>query len=449
MGRMDTTRSRAERAAQAQAAETRLAAEGIDGVVFGWVDNAGLTRVKSVPLSQLAHAAEYGVGALPCFDVSLVNDSFTTAPSSTGPMGDLRLVPDLDQLAPLSAQPGWAWAPADRCTTDGTPHPGCQRTFARRAAEAVERRGFSVRAGIEIEWVVADAAGKPATTGPGYGMTRFIEHSDYLRDVLRALTNQGLAVLQLHPEFAAGQFEVSVAAEGPVEAADTAMLVRHSIRAVSARHGLRVSYAPVFTEGSLGNGGHLHLSLWRQGRNLGHGGSGRHGLHPEAEQFLAGALAELPALLALGAPSVASYLRLVPSRFAGAYRCWGLENREAALRLITGSTAGQANAEFKCFDAAANPYLAIGGVLTAGLSGLDAGLSLPPETRSDPAALGTGERLPSSLSEATDAYEKSALLRQALGPELYEAVLAVRRAEAEQFAPYTDAEVIEAVRWRY
>ncbi|MFF7637472.1 glutamine synthetase [Kitasatospora sp. NPDC008050] len=446
---MTTTRPRAERAEQARSAATELASDGINGVVFGWVDNAGITRVKSVPLGQLVHAAEYGVGALPCFDLSLVNDSFATTPSGAGPVGDLRLVPDLDRLAPLAAQPRWAWAPADLYAQDGTPHPGCQRGFARRATEAVERHGFSVRAGIEIEWVVADAAGHPATVGPAYGMARFIEHSDYLAELLDALTRQGVAVLQLHPEYAAGQFEVSVAAEGPVEAADTTMLVRHTIRAVSARHGLRVSYAPVFTKGAIGNGAHLHLSLWRQGRNLGHGGPGSHGLHPEAEQFLAGILAELPALLALGAPAVASYLRLVPSYFAGAYRCWGLENREAALRLIAGSAAGQANAEFKCFDAAANPYLTIGGVLAAGLAGLAAGLPLPPETPSDPAALVGAERLPASLPEATDAYEKSALLRQALGPELYESVLAVRRAEAELFAAHGDEDVIEAVRWRY
>ncbi|MBZ6247444.1 glutamine synthetase family protein [Streptomyces olivaceus] len=446
---MAITYPRAERAAQARSAATGLAADGIDAVLFGWVDNAGLTRVKSVPLPQLEHAAEYGVGAAPCFDLSLVDDSFAVAPSGTGPVGDLRLVPDLDRLVPLAAQPGWAWAPADRWTQDGTPHPGCQRGFARRTAEAVERRGLSVRAGIEVEWVVADAAGTPATHAPAYGMTRVVEHSDYLREVLRALTAQGLEVLQLHPEYAAGQFEVSVAAEGPVEAADTTMLVRHTVRAVSARHGLRVSYAPVFTEGSLGNGSHLHLSLWREGRNLAHGGPGRHGLHPDAEQFLAGALAELPALLALGAPGVASYLRLVPSHFAGAYRCWGLENREAALRLITGSAAGQANAEFKCFDAAANPYLMIGGVLAAGLAGLDSGLVLPPETPGDPAVTGSAERLPASLPEAIAAYEKSALLRQALGGELYEAVLAVRQAEAELFAGRADADVVEAVRWRY
>ncbi|MGW0668502.1 glutamine synthetase [Streptomyces sp. NPDC002746] len=446
---MTITYPRTEGAAQARAAEAQLKAAGVDGVVFGWVDNAGITRVKSVPRTRLAHAAEYGVGAVPCFDLALVDDSFAVTPWSTGPVGDLRLVPDLDRLVPLAAQPGWAWAPADRYAQDGTPHPGCQRGFARRAAEAVEQRGYSVRAGIEVEWVMADAAGAPATSAAAFGMTRFVEHSDYLRDLLRALTDQGLAVLQLHPEYAAGQFEVSVAAEGPVEAADTTMLVRHTVRAVSAQHGLRVSYAPVFAEGSLGNGSHLHLSLWREGRNLAHGGTGRHGMHPDAEQFLAGVLAELPALLALGAPSVASYLRLVPSRFAGAHRCWGLENREAALRLITGSAIGEANAEVKCFDATANPYLAVGGVLAAGLAGLESGLPLPPETPSDPAALDSAERLPASLPEAIDAFEKSAPLREALGAQLYETVLAVRRAEAELFSGCTDAQVVEAVRWRY
>lgn len=166
---MATTRSRAERAAQARAAEVQLTADGIDGVVFGWVDNAGLTRVKSVPLAQLEHAAQYGVGALPCFDVSLVDDSFTTTPSSTGPMGDLRLVPDLDRLTPLAAQPGWAWAPANRYTQDGTPHPGCQRDFARRATEAVERRGLSVRPASRSSGWWPTPPETPQRSGPGTG----------------------------------------------------------------------------------------------------------------------------------------------------------------------------------------------------------------------------------------------------------------------------------------
>ncbi|MFD8482224.1 glutamine synthetase [Kitasatospora sp. NPDC059673] len=436
---MSTMKPRTERAAEARLAATRIEAEGVDGVIVGWVDNAGVTRVKTVPVRGLESAARWGVGASPSFDAFLADDSL--APSGN-PVGDLRLVPDLAALRRLAAQPGWAWAPGDRWTQQGEPHPGCQRQFARRTVEALAERGLTVQAGIEVEWIV-----EGGEAGPAYGMRRLIGNSDYLRDLLRALREQKLTVLQLHPEYSDGQFELSVAPGGPVEAADTALLVRHTVQAVSLRHGLRASFAPVTAPGGVGNGGHLHFSLWRDGQNLGHGGTGPHGLTREAEAFLAGVLAELPALLALGAPSVASYLRLVPGHWSGPHRCWGLENREAALRLITGSAPEQANAEVKCFDAAANPYLAVGGVLAAGLAGLGDALRLPAETTGDPD--GVAERLPTTLGQAVDALRKSEVLRAAMGESLWQAVIDVREAEIARFAGLAPAEIIEALRYRY
>ncbi len=165
-------------------------------------------------------------------------------------------------------------------------------------------------------------------------------------------------------------------------------------------------------------------------------------------------LTALPALLVLGTPSPAGYLRLVPSRWAGAYQCWGLENREAALRLVTGSQGERAeasNAEIKCFDATANPYLAVGAVIAAGLAGIDQALRLPPETTVDPARLqpGTVPRLPTDLGEALAAYERSAVLKEALGEPLYDAVLDVRRAEIALFADRSEEEIMAATRWRY
>jgi len=87
-----------------------------------------------------------------------------------------------------------------------------------------------------------------------------------------------------------------------------------------------VSFSPSVQAGGVGNGGHLHLSLHRGGRSLFGGGDRQFGLTDEAEAFIAGVLERLPALLAVGAPSVASYLRLLPSHWAGAFACWGLEN---------------------------------------------------------------------------------------------------------------------------
>jgi glutamine synthetase len=439
-------RARDETRAEARLTAARLSGEGVVAVALTYVDNAGIARVKGVPLRRLADAAVEGIGMSPVFDVFLVDDATTTSRYLGGPDGDLRLFPALERAVPLPAQPGWAFAPADRFRQDGTPHPACQRRFAAEMTARAAERGITFRAAFETEWIVQRAEdGSYPTEGPAYGLHRLTDLSDYLRDLLLALEACGLSVQQLHPEYAPGQFEVSVAATDPVAAADEAVLVRATIRAVSAQHGLRASFAPAFAPGGVGNGGHLHLSAWREGRNL--------LARPEAdgEAFLAGVLAELPALLALGAPGVASYLRLVPSHWAGAYHCWGVENREAALRLIQGPDAA-ANAEVKCFDQAANPYLAVGGVIAAGLAGIDARAVLPAPVQGDPALLPEPRqprRLPTDLDQALTAFRASTVLRDALGEVLFEAVAAVRAAEQAALGGRPAEDVIAATRWRY
>jgi glutamine synthetase len=149
----------------------------------------------------------------------------------------------------------------------------------------------------------------------------------------------------------------------------------------------------------------------------------------------------------------------VPSHWAGVYQCWGRENREAALRLVTGSSGEQdvrANLEVKCFDLAANPYLVVGSLIAAGLAGIDSGATLPPETAGDPAGQAPGDladpgirRLPQSLAESAGHFERSAVLRQAMGDPLFEAFLAVRRAETELFADAIPDEVVARTRWRW
>jgi glutamine synthetase len=446
---------RERRAAKARDAVAALAGRQVDAVALTFVDNAGIARTKTIPLGGLERAAAWGVGMSPVFDAFLVDDSI--APGGS-PVGDLRLLPDIDRLVALAAQPGWAWAPVDRYTQDGEPHAGCQRLFAAEMVARAGAAGLEARMGFEVEWAVGegrpDGEFVPACQGPAYGMGRLVELSDYCRDIHTALAAESVPVLQLHPEYAAGQYEVSVAPDDPVGAADTAVLVRETIRAVSARHGLRASFAPVVAAGTVGNGGHVHVSLRRDGASLFAGGDGRYGLTGPGEAFLAGVLAQLPALLAIGAPTVASYLRLVPSHWAGVFQCWGRENREAALRLVTGSTGEQdrgANAEVKCLDPSANPYLVVGAVLAAGLSTLDSGAALPDEVTVDPAGLPATDirRLPQSIQESLAALDDSTALREALGRTRYESFVDTRRAEAALFAGSSPDEVVAATRWRY
>jgi glutamine synthetase len=450
------------RADKARALTESLSARGVRAVALSQVDNAGVTRVKTVPVSVLERAVAYGVGMSPVFEVFMVNDSITSSDEVGGPVGDLRLMPDPWALRVLAAQPGWAWAPVDKHTQEGEVYRGCQRTFAKRQAARAADAGIEVRMAFELEWFQAEVGSeveRPIHEGPAYGLPVLATISDYARDLIVALEEEGVGVDQFHPEYAMGQLEVSVPPTDPVGAADTTVLVRQTIRAMAATHGMRASFSPVVIAGHVGNGGHVHFSLWREGMNLFSAGPGPYGMTETGEAFVAGVLAELPALVAVGSPSVPSYLRLIPSHWAGAFGCWGRENREAAIRFITGMVGARetaANTEVKCFDQSANPYLVAGTVIAAGLAGVERGLRLPEEVTVDPGALTDEElahreiqRLPQSVEEALSHFEKSDVLRDAMGPMLFGPFAAVRRAEAEAFAGQGPEEIVASHRWRY
>ena len=450
------------RRAQAAALTAELVSADVAAVALTYVDNSGIARSKGVPIGKLSDAAVWGVGMSPVFDAFLLDDSITASPSAGGPMGDLRLLPDLDGVTVLSAEPGWAWAPVDRWMQAGERHPQCQRSFVRRMVDRAAEQGLRAEMAFEVEWMLSrglDDDFVPATDGPAYGSTRLVDLSAYGVDLLRALAEQDVEVCQFHPEYAPSQFELSVASSDPLRAADLDLLVRQTIRAVSRRHGVRPSFAPAVIAGGVGNGHHLHLSLWRDDQDLFSGGTGPCDLTGEAEAFLAALLASLPALLAVAAPSVASYLRLVPHHWAGDFRCWGKENREAAVRLVTGphgAEPGTANAELKPTDATASPYLVVGSVLAVGLAGIGRGDRLPPEVLVDPGGLSDADRaargidrLPTSLDETTAQLAADEVLAEALGTELHETLLAVRRAESALFAGASDEEIIARSRWRH
>lgn len=432
-------------------------------VALSFVDNAGITRVKAVPGQRLEPAARYGVGVSPCFETFAFDDLMAIGRYLGGPDGDLRLIPDLSMLTELACQPGWAWAPTDKYNQDGTRFAACQRHFAARQTAAAQAAGLRLSMAFETEWAVGRADGAdgftPAIHGPAYGLIRLGQVADYAADLVAALERQGVAVAQFHPEYALAQLELSVEPSEPVAAADEAVLVRHTIRQVSARHGWRALLAPCIEPGGAGSGAHLHLSVTDADGPLFAGGDGPHGMRRTGEAFLAGVLRELPALVAVGAGNPASFLRSEPSRWAGVWQCWGRETREAALRFVTGvrgTESWAANAEIKCFDATGNPYLIVGSVIAAGLAGVAEQLRLPVEITGDPATfdaeargMSAVRRLPTTPSEAADHLAASTVLAEAMGVELHDALLTVRRAEAERYAAASAEELVALTRWRF
>jgi glutamine synthetase len=210
-----------------------------------------------------------------------------------------------------------------------------------------------------------------------------------------------------------------------------------------------------------GNGCHIHWSLWDLAghTNLLYDPADPYQFSQLGYHFIAGILTHLPGLLALTTPSYNSFRRLQPHFWSSAYTAWGPDNREAAVRLASsgwGGDANRINAELKAADASSNPYLALGGLLAAGLDGVTRQLLPGDPTLVDPGNYTEAERAargirryPTTLNEALDALEADRLLMDALGPELAAAYIAVKRSEYAAFAAQDVAFEIEHHIYKY
>jgi glutamine synthetase len=293
--------------------------------------------------------------------------------------------------------------------------------------------------------------GNPASTAPWspYGIRTSLERSAFLVDLATSAERAGLSVEQIHTEYGHDQIEVSLAPDTPVATADAVILARIVIGRAAARHGLQISFSPVPFEGGAGNGAHLHLSLADEQGPLFGGGSDPYGMRPAGGSAIAGVIDTLPDLLGVYAGSVLSSLRLKPGNWAGAAACWGLENREAAVRFIAATPGNPhgANAELKLIDPSANPYLAATALLGSALRGIDRGLELPAEIPDAPSRSGaTPPPLPTDQAAAIDAMEGSAIAAELLTPEVIEALVAVRRYEITTYGGQPAAETTRALR---
>lgn len=425
-----------------------LRARGIELVAGSVTDLAGVTRAKYVPLRRLGDFANSGMGVSPSWSVFCVDSGIAFTPT-IGVAGDLRIRIDPSDVRVIDT--GVAWAPGNLSDQQGTPAALCLRSLLARTEAAAAERGLTVRMGGELECTMLAPDGSPASTDPWspYGIRTSLDRSAFLVDLAGTAERAGLSVEQIHTEYGHDQLEVSLAPDTPVAAADAVILARIVLGRAAARHGLRISFSPVPFEGAAGNGAHLHLSLADGDGPLLSGGTGPHGIRPDGGRAIAGVVATLPDLIGVYAGSAVSALRLRPGNWAGATACWGLENREAAVRFIAatpGSPHG-ANAELKLIDPSANPYLAAAAFLGSALRGIDRAIELPDEIPENPAhAEVTPPPLPTGQTAAIDAIEHSATAAELLTPEVLDALVAVRRYEIATFGDLPPSETTQALR---
>ena len=433
----------------------RLEASGIDMVIGTVVNPAGLTHAKAVPLRRLTAFGSPGLGASPVWHGFTIDKTGIVFPDGVSVVGDQRIRLDFTSLRALGD--GLAWAPGEFFEQDGSPVEVCSRGTLGRVEARLADAGLAAQVGHEIEFVLTgpDGGRLPADLWAQYGLAGLLEHEGFVHDVMAAAAVSGVGIEQMHPEYGANQFEISLAPLPPVAAADQLVLARTIVGRVARRHGMRVSFSPVPFAGSVGSGAHQHFSLSRADASVFGDGPGTAGMTAEGEHAVAGVLRGLPDAVGLLSGSILSGLRLQPGFWSGAYACWGTENREAAVRFLAGGPGNPqgANVEVKPIDPSANPYFATAAILGLALDGIADELPLPAETVVDPAGQSDDERgaagtvlLPSSQTDALDALDRSARLRAVLGDRVVDTVVAVRRYEHDNFGELDATELADRFR---
>lgn len=417
-------------------------------IFVGTSDFAGLVRGKAFPAGDLESRTRDGMGLTASNIMLSAFGPIYATPFGT--FGDLKLVPDMSTRAEIEAADGSVaeLALGDIRNLDDRDWSCCPRAFLRRGLDQLEAEfGLVLRAAFEQEFVYTGVAEQP---GSSYAFDRLRRAGSFAGNAFRSLRAAGVTPDSFLPEYGERQFEITVKPRTGVRAADDAVLVREILRATAARAGARAIFAPLLEPNGIGNGTHVHLSLEdRSGRPIMHDADAPFGLSPIAQPFIAGVIEHMPALTAITAPSVPSYFRLRPNKWAPTWANLGERDRGSALRVCPmfsadpARRAAQFNVEYRIGDATASPYLALGAIVHAGLDGLRRRLPLPNHPQGPAADFGAAgvAALPARLSDALDLLERTPAAGDWFGDECLAAYLMFKRSEIDAVADSSEAEI--------
>lgn len=426
---------------------------GVQYLRMLWCDNANIIRAKAAHVNMLRDGFE-GVGisaaqqALPVMYDAVAQDS------GLGPVGEVRLAPDWSTLKILPYAAGHAQVIGDMLLGDA-PWVHCPRHFLRLQLEHLAKHGLEAKAAFENEFFLLKEDYTPADLSVFAMTSSMNQHREFILALTQALELQGLQPEYYYAESGPGQQELSIRYSDALAAADNQIIFRETVRGVAQQYKLVASFLPKIIDNAAGSGCHINLSLWQGEHNILGDLTHPSGISETGQHFIAGILHHLPALTALTIPSRNSFRRIRPHFWAGAFTAWGYENREAAIRVSRGKS-GCTRFELKTADASANPYLALGAILAAGLDGLEKRRVLPKEVDVDPGLLSDEERrtnqvrvLPGSLGEALEHLQKNQVLLDALGSARAKAYLAVKKMEWEALKDVSLEDEVKMLAERY
>ena len=416
--------------------------EHVRFVNLQFTDVVGLVKSVTIPVHQLEDCIEHGKW----FDGSSIEGFARIAES------DMYLDPDLSTFSVIPWERGpdtTAKVICDVFTPEGEPFPGDPRHVLRRALREVEALGLRFNTGPELEFFLLQlnpdggVSLEPQDEGGYFDLSTDLA-SQVRKEMVNALEAQGITVETSHHEVATGQHEIDFQYDDALKTADNAVTFRYTLKAVARKFGLHATFMPKPLYGVNGSGMHTHMSLaeLNTGKNLFADANDEYGLSDQAKRFAAGVLAHARGMSAILAPLVNSYKRLVPGYEAPVYVSWARVNRSALIRVpkISAGKPQSARIELRCPDPSCNPYLAFAVMLRAGLDGIQRNLPVPApveenlyEFDASMLARHNVQTLPGSLREALDELERDELVRDTLGPHVFERFMEAKRQEWEDY----------------
>jgi len=411
--------------------------KNVSFIQFWFTDVLGLLKSFQITPSELEEGITEGMG----FDGSSIEGFARIEESDMIAMPD----PTTFQFVP--------WRPQDRpvarmfcdiLNPDGTPYAGDSRYILKKTLKKAADMGMVMNVGPELEYfyfendkcpTVIDTAGYFDTSPADKG-------SSLRRETIFAMQSMGIRVEYSHHEVAPSQHEIDLRFDEALAMADKVQTYRMCVKEIARSMGVYATFMPKPIFGVNGSGMHTHQSLFKGERNAFYDGKDQYHLSAAAKGYIAGIMTHARELALVTNQWVNSYKRLVPGYEAPVYIAWARRNRSAMIR-VPMYKPGKEKAtriEFRAPDPACNPYLAFAVMLTVGLTGMEKGYKLPEPVEEDIYHLDAARRrrlgiktLPGNLYEAIQEFEKSKLMREALGDHIFSKLLENKQIEWDRY----------------
>ncbi len=331
---------------------------------------------------------------------------------------------------------------------DGTPFEGCPRCNLKRMIARAEKLGYKMNVGPEAEFFIfkKDEIGNPTLTthdNAGYYSAAPTDKGENLRRIMvKTLKEMGFEVEASHHEVARGQHEIDFKYADALTTADNIMTFKYVVSAIAEQNGSVATFMPKPIYGINGSGMHCNVSLFKDGKNLFFNNERTYQLSKEALYSIGGLLKHVKSFTAITNPIVNSYKRLVPGYEAPVYLAWSLANRSALIR-VPAKRGEATRVELRSPDPSCNPYLALAVILGAILDGVENKIEPPLQVEENIYSMTKKERkrakidsLPASLDEALNLLDKDDIIKDALGPHIYEEFVVAKENECDKFRTY-------------